>query len=178
MATIFEALLDKAFMNGVRLDLKITGTGKDAKISGLIQKTDFTSTDENDETIEYLKVGLFKPAEVGMSNDPAAGKFDVDHVFIRETFFRTLTMEDNVRQDPDGGVYFVRTKKVGDAEIEVEFVADISSTHTIQYGAPFCIYQEEKISSWIKQQRRQNSEVKKTRKEELLDAIRAKKKKS
>jgi hypothetical protein len=178
MATIYDAILDKAFMNGPRLNLTITGTGKDTKISGTIEKTDFTSTDENGETIEYLKIPLIKPVKVGMSSDPVAGKFDVDHVFVRETFLRTLTIEDNLRQDPDGGVYFVRNKKIGETEVEMEFVADISSTHTIQYGEPFCLYQEVKISTWLKEQRKNSSEQKKTRRQELMEAITAKRNKS
>ena len=178
MATILEALVDKAFMNGPRLNLTITGTGKDAKISGTIERTDATSTDENGETIEYLKIPLVKSIEVGMSSDPSAGKFAVDYVFVKEIFLRTLTLEDNVRQDPNGGVYFVRNKKIGDVEVEVEFVGDISSTHTIQQGEPFCIYQEEKISSWLKQQRKNNSDERKSRRQQLMEAVLAKRNKS
>lgn len=173
MATFYEALLDKAFLNGARLNLKITGTGADTKISGTIEKTNFTSSDGNGGTIEYLKVQLIKPITVGMSADPKAGSFDVDHVYFRETLLRTLVVGQDVKQDPDGGVYFVRNKKIGDEMVEMEFVADISSTHTIEYGEPFCVYQEEKISNWLKQQREARSQEKKTRRQLVMEAMAA-----
>jgi hypothetical protein len=108
---------------------------------------------------------------VGMSTDPAIGQFEVSSVYIRETLLHTLTIEDNVRQG-DKGLYFVRHKDVDGKKVEVEFVADISSTHTDQAGFAFCVYQHEKISSWIKNRRNSLSEERKTSRQTLLEQIR------
>jgi hypothetical protein len=167
MATLIQALKDRAFMNGPRLDL----TMENGKIDGTIKKTNFTSTDEHGEVIEYLEIPLVEPIMVGMSTDPAIGQFEVSSVYIRETLLHTLTIEDNVRQG-DKGLYFVRHKDVDGKKVEVEFVADISSTHTDQAGFAFCVYQHEKISSWIKNRRNSLSEERKTSRQTLLEQIR------
>jgi hypothetical protein len=167
MATLIQAIKDRAFLNGPRLDL----TMENGVIDGLIKKTNFTSTDENGEVIEYLEIPLVEPIMVGMSTDPTIGQFEVSSVYIREILLHTLTIEDNVRQG-DKGLYFVRHKDLDGKKVEVEFVADISSTHTDQAGFAFCVYQHEKISSWIKNRRKAESEKSKTSRQTLLEQIR------
>jgi len=124
--------------------------------------------EEDDEEYQIVDVKIIM---VGMSTDPSIGQFEVTSVYIRETLLHTLTIEDNVRQG-DKGLYFVRNKEVDGKKVEVEFVADISATHTDQAGFAFCVYQHEKISSWIKNRRNSLSEERKTSRQTLLEQIR------
>lgn len=173
MAKLIEALKDRSIFNGARLAIFRDADGK-IDVSA-VQRTSFTSVDDNGDLDEYLKVPLVKPMFVGMSVHPDEVGFEIDHVYIRESLFAILDDVENFREDKDGG-YFVRKKKIGDVEVEKEFETDISATHSADAGFAFAIYQEEKIAAWIRGRRSQLSDERKTKRQSLLEAIRAKKK--